>query len=96
MVKKVRAQYSALASVYKLLSDESRLRVIEILSRSREPLSVGDIAATINMSHSATSHLLGTLFRGEVVENLRVGREKLYTMTKNTRATQVRKLLKKG
>lgn len=94
MSKVARAKIAEMASIYKLLSDETRLYVIDMLFRSRTPLSVGEIAESIQMSHSATSHLLGSLFRNGVVENLRDGREKLYTIGKTIQAKRVMKILK--
>jgi DNA-binding transcriptional ArsR family regulator len=93
MSKLSRAKIAEMAHICGLLSDQTRVRVIEMLSRSRVPLSVGYIAESIRMSPSATSHMLGALYRGRIVENSKDGREKLYCIAKTPQGKQALKVV---
>ena len=81
------------AGLFALLADSKRLEVIDMLARANEPLSVGDLAEEIGMSHSAMSHLLGVLFRAGVVENVREGRIKQYRLAKGPFVRRIIKLV---
>ena len=66
----------ALADLFKMMSDPTRLRILAALSdRDR---SVGDIASLLDMSMSAVSHQLGLLRRARLVRWQRRGREVYY------------------
>ncbi|MDB5187820.1 MAG: Bacterial regulatory protein arsR family [Candidatus Kaiserbacteria bacterium] len=93
MGKLSRAKIAEMATICDLLSDQTRVRVIDMLSQSRVPLSVRHIAESIDMSPSATSHMLGALFRGGVVENGRDGREKLYYIAKTPQGKKALKVV---
>jgi len=77
-----------LAARFKLLSDPSRLRTIYTLLESGEQ-RVGDLAAAIGSSGSATSHQLRQLRLAGLVRSRRQGREIYYRIAD----THVRLLL---
>ena len=66
-----------LADRFKLLSDPGRVRIVyELLERGE--LRVGDIAASVSSSESATSHQLRQLRLAGLVRARRSGREMWY------------------
>ncbi|MFQ5595961.1 MAG: ArsR/SmtB family transcription factor [Anaerolineae bacterium] len=67
-----------LAETFKALSDPTRVRIISALSRAE--LCVHDIAAALDMSHSAISHQLRTLRELRLVKFRREGRHVYYTL----------------
>ena len=93
MAKLSRAKIAEIAGLCDLLSDENRVRVVEILSQSREPISVRIVSEMVNMTPSATSHLLGELYFAGVVENKKEGREKLYSLSRSLQAKKALKIL---
>jgi len=79
---------SVLAERLKMLSDSSRLRMIYALAEVDE-LCVGDLAATVGSSESATSHQLRQMRLGGLVRARKQGREVFYRIAD----THVRQLL---
>ncbi len=77
-----------LAARFKLLSDPGRLRMIYALLECGE-LRVGDIAAAVGASESATSHQLRQLRLAGLVRSRRQGRQIFYRVAD----THVRLLL---
>lgn len=69
----------ALAEQFKLLSDPSRLRIVDALVEAGE-LCVGTIAEIVGSSESATSHQLRTLRLAGFVRSRRHGREIYYSV----------------
>ena len=67
-----------LAETFKALSDPTRVRIISALSHAE--LCVHDIAATLDMTHSAISHQLRTLRELRLVKFRRAGRHVYYTL----------------
>jgi DNA-binding transcriptional ArsR family regulator len=67
-----------LAETFKALSDPTRVRIISILAHAE--LCVHDIAATLEMSHSAISHQLRTLRDLRLVKFRRQGRNIYYSL----------------
>jgi len=70
---------SALAEQFKLLSDPSRLRIVDALVEAGE-LCVGTIAEIVESSESATSHQLRNLRLAGFVRSRRHGREVYYSV----------------
>lgn len=68
----------ALADLFSALADPTRVRIVAILD-GRE-MCVGDIAATLGLSQSATSHQLRTLRDQGLVRASRQGRMVYYTL----------------
>ncbi len=77
-----------LARRFKVLSDAGRLRIIYALLEVGE-MRVGDIAAAVGSSESATSHQLRQLRDGGLVRSRKVGRSVNYRVAD----THVRLLL---
>jgi ArsR family transcriptional regulator, lead/cadmium/zinc/bismuth-responsive transcriptional repressor len=71
-------QARALAEIFKMLGDPTRVRLLDALSKSA--LCVGDLAATIGLSESAVSHQLRLLRSTRVVRARRAGRRVFYTL----------------
>jgi DNA-binding transcriptional ArsR family regulator len=68
----------ALADLFSALADPTRVRIVATLD-NRE-MCVGDIAATLGLSQSATSHQLRTLREQGLVRSTRKGRMVYYTL----------------
>ncbi len=67
-----------LASFFKVFGDETRLKIIDVLSKDR--LSVNDISRKIDMSQSATSHQLRILKNHRLVRYEKDGKEIFYQL----------------
>jgi ArsR family transcriptional regulator len=67
-----------LAQTFKALSDATRMRIIAALSR--RALCVQDLAAVLEMSHSAVSHQLRTLRDMRLVRFTKQGRRVYYAL----------------
>ena len=79
--------------LFKLLADQRRYEVAALLMRNKGALSVGEIAETVGMGHSALSHLLGRLHGASIVTYKKSGREVLYEFAKTPVARRVARLL---
>jgi ArsR family transcriptional regulator, lead/cadmium/zinc/bismuth-responsive transcriptional repressor len=71
-------QTLALADLFSAMADPTRIRIIAALD-GRE-MCVGDIAATLGLSQSATSHQLRTLRQHGLVRSNRRGRMVYYAL----------------
>ncbi len=67
-----------MASTFKLLSDPTRLKIL--ISLSKHEMCVCDIAATLQMTHSAISHQLSLLRHARLVKYRRLGKEVWYSL----------------
>lgn len=72
------ARTRALAALFGALADPNRVRLIAALER--EELCVGDLAATVGLSSSATSHQLRMLRSLGLVRTRREGRSIYYAL----------------
>ena len=79
------------ASIYALLSDSTRLRILYLL-KDRE-LCVLNISKVINMSSPAISHHLKTLKQMKVLTSKRIGQKVHYSISDNEQGRLVSKLL---
>ena len=70
----------ALSGVFGLMSDPNRLRLLAALLEGGE-LCVCDLAASVGMGESATSHALRLLRAHRVVKVRRAGRAAYYSLT---------------
>jgi DNA-binding transcriptional ArsR family regulator len=70
------AELYELSELFKVLGDQTRVRIIASLSR--EAMTVGVLAAGLGMSLSAISHQLHTLKQARLVKPNRLGREVEY------------------
>ena len=68
----------ALAETFKALGDETRVRILDALSRSE--VCVCDLAATLALSESAVSHQLRLLRGMRLVKPRRAGRHIYYAL----------------
>lgn len=66
------------AAIFRALSDPTRLRIVSALSQTE--LSVGDLAALLEMTQSAISHQLRTMREMRIVRNRRAGKQVYYTL----------------
>ena len=68
-----------LAQVFKLLSDETRLRILLYLARSHE-LHVTDLCTRLGQSQPAVSHHLALLRVSGLIESRREGKHNYYSI----------------
>src|SRR5262245_28431802 len=68
----------ALAETFKLLGDETRVRLLDILARTE--LCVQDVARILGMTQSAISHQLRLLRSMRLVRTRRDGRQIFYAL----------------
>ncbi len=69
-----------LAQVFKLMSDETRLRILLYLARNGE-LHVTDLCNRLGQSQPAVSHHLALLRHGRLIEPRRMGKHNYYYLT---------------
>ncbi len=67
-----------LAEFFKLFGDATRIKILFALGASE--LCVGDIAAILDMKHSAVSHQLRTLSRSRLVKSRKAGKKVYYSL----------------
>ena len=71
--------FHGLASLYKMFSDSTRVRILWALSR--EEMCVCDIAVLLDMTKSAISHQLRALRLANLVKYDKRGKEVYYSLT---------------
>ena len=71
---------SELVTFFKLLSTESRIKIL--LALSEVELCVCDLSTTLNMEQSAISHQLSLLRRHRLVKPRREGKQVFYSLEK--------------
>ena len=69
-----------LLRIFRLLGGRTRLRIVTLLVNAKDRLSVQDIASTMKMTHSATSHQLALLSAANILTAKKSGREVFYRM----------------
>ena len=69
---------NALAELFKLFGDESRLRILFALKE--QELCVDELAEKLSMSQSAVSHQLRILKTGDLVQGRRDGKRIIYSL----------------
>lgn len=67
-----------LAEIFKILSDPTRIKVLDVLSKGE--MCVCDIASTLQMGQSAISHQLRVLRGSRLVKYRREGKEAWYSL----------------
>ena len=80
----------ALAELYKLFGDGTRLGILALLCR--EELCVYDIARILSMTDSAVSHQLRILRQGRLIRSRREGKTVVYSLADE----HVRSLIRTG
>lgn len=68
----------SLSDFFKLFSDESRLKILYLLTMNE--MCVSDIAATLNMNQSTVSHQLKTLRNSRIVKYRREAKVVYYSL----------------
>ena len=68
----------SLSDFFKLFSDESRLKILYLLTMNE--MCVSDIAATLNMNQSTVSHQLKTLRNSRIVKYRRDAKVVYYSL----------------
>ena len=80
LMQRAEQQDVSQVTVLKALSDEKRLRIVDILKSGK--MSVAQIATLIDMSPSLTSHNLKILRDAGIVSAEKQGKEMLYSLTR--------------
>jgi DNA-binding transcriptional ArsR family regulator len=73
-----RAEAEEYASWFKALADATRIQIVSLLARRREPMSVGEIVAASGVGQSTVSHHLKILAEVRFVLVERQGTAGLY------------------
>lgn len=71
-------EYDELSMIFEMFGDSTRLKIMNALF-VRE-LCVSDLAAVLEMSHSAVSHQLSSLKKTKLVISRKVGKKVYYSM----------------
>jgi len=77
-----------LARLYAILSDPTRIRIIDLLILKKE-LCVTELALILKVSAPAISHHLRSLHDLEIVSSHRMGQEVCYMLTDTVEARQI-------
>jgi ArsR family transcriptional regulator len=84
-----------LSQTFKLLGDESRLRILLHLARNRE-LHVTDLCSLIKQSQPAVSHHLALLRVAGIIESRRQGKHNFYRVSARFFNEALRRILAAG
>jgi DNA-binding transcriptional ArsR family regulator len=71
-------QLAAVAGLFAVLSEESRLRILQLLQGG--PMSVGDIAERLEMKQANVSKQLGILLSAEIIARRQEGNRAIYSI----------------
>lgn len=71
-------QYQDLSNLFKMFADTTRCKILSVLFR--EELCVCDIAAILQMTHSAVSHQLSVLRQNRIIKYRREGKNVFYSL----------------
>ena len=74
-------QFEKLSMFFKAISDETRIKILYSLSRSK--MCVCDLAALLGMTASAISHQLRVLRQAELVRSEKQGKVDYYMLSDN-------------
>lgn len=91
--KKQRDQSKQMVALFSLLNCNTRCLILMLLAQNKT-LTVQEIAAKIEMSHSATSHQLGVLVTAKIVTYTKDGRISHYQFDTTANAQLARRLLR--
>ncbi len=81
-------------STLKILSNKNRYSILKLLLFSSKDLCVHEIADSVGMSQSATSHQLAYLEARGVVSSVRMGKTKCYIPTENEVTDKILAIIK--
>lgn len=71
-------EYDDMSMIFNMFADSTRLKIMNALFTSE--LCVGDLAALLEMSHSAVSHQLASMKKTKLVRTHKVGKLVYYSM----------------
>lgn len=71
-------QVSELAQAFRLLSDETRLRIVFNLAQQEQ--NVGSLCKLLGLAQPTVSHHLGLLRMGRLIVNRRNGKQVIYSL----------------
>lgn len=94
MAKKASSKAEVFSALFKILADKNRCGAIMQLAQARRGIAVGDLADSLDMSQSATSHLLANLYEEGIVTSKRDGRVVTYMLAAGSQAKAMARLLK--
>lgn len=80
------------ARLLKLAASSTRAAILFALSKNKQ-MAVQDIAAALDMTHSAVSHQLAVLSGADIVTSKKSGRMMCYAVSKNPQAKALVKFL---
>lgn len=84
-------KFSHAASLFQILGDGTRLKILWLLYHSRE--CVSNIAAALDVSKAVASHHLQILRRNNLVNAERIGQEIHYSLNDTDEAELIHKIL---
>lgn len=70
-----------LAQAFRMLSDETRLKIIFYLARKEQ--NVGSLCDILGLAQPTVSHHLGLLRMGRLIVNRRNGKQVIYSLNKD-------------
>lgn len=82
-----------LADTFKILADETRLKILQLLFSSTEIICVNQIADIVGVSPSATSHQLAKLEARKIVTCSRSGQTMCYRIDDNKLTRMLRQII---
>lgn len=85
--------FENIVDIAKILSDETRVKILGLLVRNPDGICVYEIAEAVGASHSATSHQLAKLEAKEIVECYRDGQKMCYEFSDTRQADDVKRML---
>ncbi len=81
-------------NIFKLLADPTRFKIIALVLKTHQDLCVGEIADSVGMSQSATSHQLAKLESYGIVSPRREGQMICYVLNDNRITRNLRSVMK--
>jgi len=72
---------SELAQAFRLLSDETRLKIVCYLAREEQ--NVGGLCKILDLAQPTVSHHLGLLRMGRLIINRRNGKQVIYSLNRD-------------
>lgn len=83
---------SQIISIFKLLSDPTRVKIISLLTKGEEKC-VKEIAEVVDISHSAASHQLSKLEDRGIVTSFRMGQTICYQISNSSSVKKIEKII---
>ena len=81
------------ASVFKILADPTRCKILKLLVQNKEGMCVNEIADAVGATHSATSHQLNGLETRMVLKSIREGQTICYEIADTRIARNIVRIL---